>query len=403
MNVKEYFKDKNFNNLLELLKSKYLVYGKCTGIINIKPKTLEEADKLSAFLATKIKVGVVNKIKVSKIQSRLDESRFEGITVDELVLLFYPNIKSNSEIRNIKEQNVNNIFNDYKEKYDNSNIKILFENGDSIKKIKSLIIQDNECLNIILNSLNKLPIFQNEMLELAIFSTNLTGDPHYYDLDTKASNQLLKFISILFHLELNYDRKSKIDLLEYCGIVIDSVSNFVITYNLEGNEMLDAFQKSYTPLIINLANLNEMNNIKVHNNKLLIVENPSFLSKVINKKIDYSIIVTSGNSNLIIYKLLEKLKNSKIYFNGDFDPEGLLIAQNLKNKFNNIEFIGYNEEYYKNGLSNNKIIDSRLKKLDKINDNDLKIIRDLLLETSLASYQEANYNILLNFLKRNYK
>lgn len=400
MNVKEYFSNKNFHNLLEYLKEKYLVYGKCTGIIKINPKTEEEADKLSAFLTMRIRKDTVNKIKVSLIQKSLDESKFEGISVDELVLLFYPDLKSNKEVKIDKEKYVDDIFNVYKEKYENSNINLLFQNIESVKKIKLLIVQDKELLDNILYSLNKLPVFQNKILELACFSANMTGNPHYYDLDTKALNQFLKLVSLLFNIEYSNDRKTKIDILENCGILIDSVSNFVITYNLSGNDMLDSFKNSKTPLIISLANIHKFNDIYTENNKLLIIENPSFLSKVINKKIDYSIIITSGNSNLVTYKLLEKIKNAKMYFNGDFDPEGLLIAQNLKNRFNSIEFICYNEKFYINGLSNNKIIDSRLKKLNNVLDDDLEIIKNLLLKNKLASYQEANYEKMLEYLDR---
>ena len=143
-----------------------------------------------------------------------------------------------------------------------------------------------------------------------------------------------------------------------------------------------------------------MKNIKSENNTLLILENPSFLSRVVDQKINYSIIITSGNSNLVVYKLLEKTNYSKIYFNGDFDPEGLLIAQQFKTKYQNVKFIGYNEEYYNNGISDNVISDSRLKKLDSVIDNDLLEIKELLKVRKLSSYQEINYDKILEYIKK---
>ena len=42
------------------------------------------------------------------------------------------------------------------------------------------------------------------------------------------------------------------------------------------------------------------------------------------------IIVTNGNPNLAVFSLINKLDNHELYYNGDFDPEGLLVADRLK-------------------------------------------------------------------------
>lgn len=248
-----------------------------------------------------------------------------------------------------------------------------------------------------------LPINHDNFESLAIFSSNITGDPHYFDLDTHNSNVLLQFISYLHNFKYENKRIRKKEIFERVNILIDEVSNIVLTYNLYGNEMLDSFQKNFTPLTINMANLRKMDNIKTKNNKLLILENPSFLSKVIDLELDYSVIITLGNSNFVVYKLLDKIKNTKIYFNGDFDPEGLLIANNFKKRYPDLEFIGYNKDYYMNGISDKEISNSRLKKLDLIDDKDLIIIKDLLKNNKVSSYQEANYLKILSDMKKDRK
>ena len=142
-----------------------------------------------------------------------------------------------------------------------------------------------------------------------------------------------------------------------------------------------------------------MNNIKEKNDTLLIIENSSFIIKIKNNKFNYSVIITSGNSNLVIYRLLEKISNvNKIYFNGDFDPEGLLIAENLKSRYSNIKFIGYNDKFYLNGISDNTINNSRLKKLNNIYDDDLVVIKELLLNSKVSSYQELNYDMIIDIM-----
>ena len=56
-----------------------------------------------------------------------------------------------------------------------------------------------------------------------------------------------------------------------------------------------------------------------------------------------AIIMTSGIPNISLYTLLQKLDESsvKIYYNGDFDPEGLLIAEKLKLRFPSVEMMCY--------------------------------------------------------------
>ena len=400
--VYDYFNSNEFKGLLEELKHKYKTYGSIVGTISVIPKTKEEQEKLSKFLSKNIKFNETNKIKTKDIQKALDESIFEGYTVNDIVLIMYPNIRSIKEIKNEENSIVNSNYIIIKDKYKNSNIDKIFDNEKtSVLEIKKLILKDSELLKNILKSINELPIFTNEILYLPVFSSLKTNNPHYFDLDTHESNIFIKFISYLLDEEYLNTRKSKIELLDKVGIIIDEVSNYCITYNLYGNPMLDSFKNNKTPLNISLANIKNLDNIKAVNNKLLIIENPSFISEIIGKDINYSVIITSGNSNLVIYKIIDKIKNCNIFFNGDFDPEGLVIAQNFKNKFNNMKFIGYNKINFYNGISKNIISDSRLKKLNNVMDKDLNEIKELILKEKHASYQESNYNNLLEEIDKN--
>ncbi|MBP3920755.1 MAG: DUF2399 domain-containing protein [Bacilli bacterium] len=399
MNTKlyNYFNNDGYKSFIKLLKDKYVTYGYCTGTITITPKSDLEVNSLSLFLGLNVKLNVKLKIKVSYIQAKLDDSIFDGTKVDDLVKLFYPNIKTNKELREENNNFIQIKYGEYRLLYNNTNIDKLFEHEEAIKKIKYLIKNDDKLLNHILKSLNNLPIFSDDVTTISIFSSNIIGNPHFYDLDTHNSNIFLQFICFLYNLEYLNNRKFKIDTLMNVGLVIDDVSNYVITYNLSGNRMLDSFRDNNMPLNLNLYNINNMDNIRTSNNKLLVVENPSFISVIEGKKIDYSVIVTSGNSNLVVYKLMDKL-DTDIYFNGDFDPEGLMIADKFKREYPTTKFIGYNRNYYYNGISNNMLNDSRLKKLDNIICEDLLCIKELLLQEKYASYQESNYDLLIKDL-----
>ena len=424
----EYFNKEEFKSLISALTKKYINYGNTVGTISLTIKNNAEREKLSKFLSKNYKVNDKIRIKVSNIQKSLDDSIFEGTTVNDLVLLFNPDIKTNKEKKMESSNYLESKINEYLDNYRDTLVINFFNNEESLKKIKYLITHDDELLNNIFKSLINFPIYNDKYENLAIFSSFITGNPHYFDLDSKNSNVLIQFICYIFDIKYENKRSFKREMLSKFGILTDEVSNFVITYNLYGNELLDVFKDKLTPINISLANIRKMDKIKAVNNKLLIVENPSFLGRIIDMNLDYSVIATSGNSNSVIYKIIDKIedenrknndkdkddkdknnkdKNNKdknndveIYFNGDFDPEGLLIAQNFKDKYPNIRFIGYNEDWFYNGISDNDVNELRLKKLDKITDKDLCVVKDLIINNNKVSYQENNYDMLLSEIKK---
>ena len=99
------------------------------------------------------------------------------------------------------------------------------------------------------------------------------------------------------------------------------------------------------------------------------------------RNLDVTVVVSGGFINLSVYLLLDKLvdSGSNLYYNGDFDPEGLLIAQKLKEKYQDkLELICYDEMDYQNCISKKKISSVRLSKLSKVNVDELFGIKELL-------------------------
>ena len=87
------------------------------------------------------------------------------------------------------------------------------------------------------------------------------------------------------------------------------------------------------------------------------------------------------------------------YYSGDFDPEGLLIADKLLNRYKDkIKPLFYSEDLYKSIVSDEVISDKRLKQLNKIKDGRLKIISECIKKEKRAAYQES-LSISLDILK----
>jgi len=78
-----------------------------------------------------------------------------------------------------------------------------------------------------------------------------------------------------------------------------------------------------------------------------------------------------------------------IYYSGDFDPEGLLIADRLKERYRDkLELWRFGVENYEQIKSDKTIEATRMKKLDNINTPEIKSLANRLKADGYAAYQE---------------
>lgn len=393
----DFFGNPAYENFLRLVKEKYQSLGREGGIVQIIPTTEKEAEELSILLSTNIKELTKNTISLKHFRKCLDDSKFEGLTISELLKILNPKIETKKEEQERKDSSKNQKIQALKDHYKNTLIsswleKSFSENNSVSKKIIQNI--DNPALMPSLDALNYLPKYKNKTMQIAVFSSMITKDPHYFDLDKPNSNLFFTLLADYLVKVKPESHQEKIELLEEVGITIDDISNFVITYGLKGNEGLDYFEQNSTPVILNLDNIRKIPMVQTINKKLLIVENPSFLNYIREKKNQFSILVTSGNPNLALYKIMERLEDCDIYCQCDFDPEGLLIADKLKSRYPKIKLIGYNKQVYEERKSNKTILESRLKKLSHIQNAELFPIKEKLLQDKVSVYQEEMYDLL---------
>lgn len=89
-----------------------------------------------------------------------------------------------------------------------------------------------------------------------------------------------------------------------------------------------------------------------------------------------------------------------LYYSGDFDPEGLLIADRLKDRFGEaLHLWRYSLEDYAKTVSERRLTDGRLKQLERLKNETLRQVGRELLKRGYAGYQE----LLLEDLWRDLK
>ena len=108
-------------------------------------------------------------------------------------------------------------------------------------------------------------------------------------------------------------------------------------------------------------------------------------------KEEYSCMCMNGQPRLASLMLLDLLAESgtTVYYSGDLDPEGLLIAQKLADYYKGTFYFWHMEsEDYEQCRSSEVISDRRMKSLDKITDARLIPVVDQIKKYKTAGYQE---------------
>lgn len=132
------------------------------------------------------------------------------------------------------------------------------------------------------------------------------------------------------------------------------------------------------------------------------VENPSVMSAFMHKAAYIPCICISGQPNITCLIVLKQLYSSgcKLYCSGDFDPEGILIADKLWRRFPKMEFICMEEFYYRKSLSNVFLDEKRLKKLERVENQNLRKLSSYISDIKFAGYQERITEDIIAFANK---
>lgn len=393
--------------LMNKLKEKYISLSRPSGTITLFNITEEESIDISNLLGRKIKQEDNLKTSFKEITKKINEGKYNNFDWLELLSAYFEeNITTKKEQKSNKKEEeylfYQEIYNKNKDRKYTNILKDILEKDEVIKKIVGKKYSKNntkleEELNNILILLDNIP---SSPTPLAVYSS-ITGNPHYLDLNKSTSTLFLKILSKIKNTEYENKTEVKINILSEINVYTDPVSNYAITYKLIGTKILNELNKNNEVVNLNLLNINKIDKLSTDNKKVYVFENPSLLTTLMNLNIP--IIITSGIPNISLYTILQKLEenNVKIYYNGDFDPEGLLIAEKLKIRFPNIKLFCYDTLDYNNSKSKEKISKSRLKKLDNINAKELQNIKTLLLQNKTSAYQEQNLDRIKEYIINN--
>lgn len=412
----EYFKKKPvYEKLFNEFKKKYESHGKIGGIAVLTGLSTGDKEDISGFLMKDFTSEEEVRVSAKLFEKALLKSRFSSLTTLD-ILTHYFGIK----LRTNKEKSEEDVgkraeylaeLTGYTDKaYIKEWLTGVFCTGaDGAVVIARSYNADKNELKIILQKLIKaipmLPYFQGGKKKelLAVFAAQTAGNPHFFDDNTLAGNLLTAFLRDYFRFGYEDDlseAENRSNVLFKAGLIKDTLSNDVIAYGIRGrcvdgslHQGMEGFLHQKEPVklsLLTLANLEETFTNSV-DRRVYIVENPAVFSILTSRFPEKAFICSYGQIRRAVFMLLDLFdKNTVFSYAGDFDPEGLLIAERLKKRYGErLIFWKYETDIYLKYMSEEKLTKQRIKKLDGVRDATLLKIAELMREEGRAAYQES--------------
>ena len=444
----DYFRKRPaFRKLFEGLREKYASLGYLGGTVILDNLTQEEKRVLGGFFRKDYQGKKRVSISAKQFCSSLAESRFAGISPESILEAYFGEpLIAKKEERQRDERQRETFFRELIAAYRGTIggkwlETVLKERKKGYYIFRRQYRDDPEKLRDItrrvMNGINSLSLpaigrhrsttcreidwkedkdkkslqikSERNMRSLAVFAAEASGNPHSFDSGTTEEKLLLAFLSDYFSRNdpveepaLLSETEQKNRLLFQAGILKDDLSNMTLAYGIRGwknngelHRGLEGYFQENEPAQITLRTLGNLCHAIAQQEDVYVLENPAVFSSVIEKYPVCAAVCAGGQPGLATLILLDLLKeNHTFHYAGDFDPEGLLIAQNLKERYGSkLTLWNYQVEWYEKYLSDTVLEDFRLKKLEKIYLEELQEIKQCMQKEKRAAYQERMLSI----------
>ena len=407
-----YFRERPvYRKVFQKVRAKYESLGHMGGKVTLTNLSQEEKRQLGGFLQKDFTENRTITVSVERLEKCLKESRFSEVTLENLLETYFgQKLTVKKEEREKEAEKRRIFFENLLEMYEHTYMGEWLENTLKEKrKGYDLIFQQYRENPVNLQELVKNishaaeEIFRNfckNKMLLPVFAAKTTGNPHYFDAGTTAEKILLYILEFYFPQEkicemLEVEQKNQI--FYKAGILKDDLSNDVLAFGIRGwkddgtlHEGIDGFFRAGEPVRLTLRTLGRIKNMEAVEKNIYLLENPAAFSVFTEKNSDCAAVCVNGQPRLSVLLLLDMLKEShRFFYNGDFDPEGLLIAQSLKERYGEKLILwNYSRELYEKYLSDVILNENRLKKLGKVSLPELQEIKACMMEMKKAVYQE---------------
>ena len=443
-----YFRERPvFGKLLRGFREKYLSYGRFAGTVTLKNLKESEREDLEGFLLRNYHGKKSASVSAERFEKALSGSRFTGISgKDVLELYFREPVEGRKEQRQREDRQWTALLDRAKKEAGALSARWI----DEISEIQSsgfmpyLKRRDREAggnldeaerlLMLGVQILDALPVGKApdpsgmSARYLAVFAAEITGNPHAFDAGTKDGKYLEMLVEWYVRrteveagangehggknsLDRAFPAFRKQRLFLKAGILSDDVSNYALAAGIRACDRrgklhagMEGFLEEGEPVQIPLSVIAGWKSASCPGKRMYIVENPSVYAVLCGKwDRKCGLMCMNGQPRFSSLLLLDLLAQSgtEVWYAGDIDPEGLLIAQRLKRYYQGeFHYWHMSADDYEMCMSAEEISQRRQKMLEKVEDPELKGTAEALKKSGKAGYQENMLGVYLEIFRQ---
>ena len=417
--------DKSFDRIMKKLLKKFEKYGEVKGTVTINNASINECEAANSIINPKSAFDPpFLRFKVADFERGIKGSRYKESELKNVLEAYFNTvIVTNKDKKLMKEQAKKEFFNSIICAHiGSSSEKWLKAMPDECKYGYIIVIREFEysdlnarnMLDNICKAVDSRIEYYYEPVQLAVLSANITGNSHYFDSNTVAGKLLIHALAYLADIkEYKNAEEIKAVYAEY-SIEPDSISCAAVAIGIRllygdrrEHPAFNAFADLGDICLISSSNLNGIEYADSDNKRVYIVENQMVFSALVDvaKECRSSLMCTSGQLKTAGLKLIDMLiqNGCDVFYAGDFDPEGLQIADKLFQRYENNELfhiwrMSY-QDYIRIEKSEDEISEQRLKRLNNIRMPLLVQTADEIKSVKHPAYQELLIKEMIEDMK----
>ena len=344
-------------------------------------------------------------LQITQFQKALLESKFHLTTEDFIKLLIDQPLMTKIEQHQKVDQayqaflvEIETVFSTIRARLDDKQLKAWFLKYQKNGKVKN-------AFEIVQTAIDSLP---KDYLRLPVFAYNITGNPHAFDsgVDTGILLRQILTQTYLTHSHYNASYFSTLAITEqeneifsYHLLLKDDIMNFVAINGLTATkhnqkcEMWESAASQHLAWNVPLKEVLTVETITPYSGTaVVLIENSGIYSILLESFPNLAIICTNGQFRYSVWVLIRKLvaSNTLIYYAGDLDVEGILMADRLILSFpNDVQLLCMDNNYFEIAKMKDSISETRIKKLDNLTLPQLIEVGKAISESQSVAYQEG--------------
>ena len=414
---------KGFDRLFTAMRDKYISLSHIGGNVTVNQPNAEEYEELSRYFSKMYNKNSTIQFSLKAFEEVLQQTKFQGISLKELLEVYFNEEIETREMKTKrlamqKEQFFQRYLEKHQEKY--ASLWIHGVRAGEISgsnQLNRLLAQEateqaimwmDFTLKMIESLLRQLS--RQSYKRLPFFAQEVTRDPHGLDRNEINYSAFLmtmqwlvtqEAVGTLVENQINETTlESTNELLNQFYLYKDDIANFVSVYGFEGFledgkqcEWLVKAAEATSALNVPLREVNRLGEIQAYKDQpVVLIENSGVYSQLLSSfSHGISFICVHGQPNLATLKfidLVNKNHDTPLYYAGDFDPEGLLIAQNLVKRYPRLQTIWQKYSFWYQKESTSQLNVPRINKLKNIDHPQLVEASKLLQKNRVPFYQE---------------